>query len=90
MGRILPRRGCAVMTYRASALDLRVVNAYHRPPYRRGMTSSAQIGSGDMRRIFTGSNNAVMARFAATKHLVVIDTQRAPTHRRVALVTYVG
>ena len=86
---ILAGGGVAVMTGRARAQDLGVINSRHWHPDSGGMAVLAYIGCENMGRMFAGRIGAVMAANTVVRDVDVIEVGRGPCNGRMAIVAIV-
>ena len=87
----LAGRDAAVVAGLASAIYLRVIDAYHRLPSEHRVAGLALHGARNVARRLALGGNAVMTGRAAALHLAVIELARQiPSHSRVAGIALAG
>jgi hypothetical protein len=85
--RVLSVRDCSVMTRRARADDLGVINPVGRRPERNVMAILANIGRQDMIDIFASCVRTVVAAEAISSEIGMVKIRGHPGYCRVAVVT---
>ena len=87
---VLAGRGCAVVTGRARAENLCVVNVQYRLPNSRRVAALTNVRRKNVLRILTGRDGAVMTANAVAGYVRMIEIRGQPGDGSMAIITVVA